>query len=265
MTAHAWVNDVDFELLGVRIQSVTNARSLVAREWPLRPLPGRGQVRLTDTPTPGARRLLLKGSQAAENLAALEDLRQQLVWYIKRRDTVVRLADKSGAFLRCEVVGADIPPIGPWARDQQPAHEVEIELIAEDPAWYATAETVVNFSGGPTQCPIGNTASWPRIVVTGPIENPVVTQRAADGSLRRTMALNVELAAGESITVDCEAGTVVDHAGASRMSVPGDGLWVISLDPADAGGPHGPWPTLSIAPVPSGGASAVAYYRIANE
>jgi hypothetical protein len=261
----AWFNDVDVGLLGVRVAKVENARTLTRREWAIRPLPGVGQAVLTDQPTPGARLFVLKCNQTAASLAALEELRRQLVWYIKRRDTVVKLADRAGAFQRCRVVGADIPPIGPWARDINPAHDVEIELMAEDPAWYSNTETVVNFSAAQTACPIGNAVSWPRIVVTGPIVNPVVTLRAADGSVRRTMTLNITLTAGQTLTVDNEAGTVVDHTGASRMEVPGNGLWMIGLDPADAGGPNGPWPTLALTPAPSGGAGAVATYRIANE
>lgn len=266
MPGEAWFNDVDVSLLGLRVSSVENARSLTPRDWPIRPLPGVGQVVLTDAPTPTARRLVLSGWQEAATLAALEDLRRQLVWYVKHPSSEVKLADKAGAFQRCRVVGANIPPVGPWARDAAAAHQVEIELLAEDPAWYSSTETVVPFTAGAAACPIGNVTSWPRITIAGPITNPVVTLRAADGSLRRTMVLNIALAAGQTLIVDNEAGTVVDQSGASRMSVPGNGLWMIGLDPADAAGPNGPWPTLSLSGADQGaGTSATAAYRIANE
>ena len=55
MSASAWINEIDLEDLGIRVESILNARSLTQREWPIRPLPGVGQVMLTDDPTPSHR------------------------------------------------------------------------------------------------------------------------------------------------------------------------------------------------------------------
>lgn len=263
-TAHVSINGVDLGDLGVRVQEVVAARSLVSRDWPIRPMPGRGQVALTESPTAQARRVILKGSQEADTLAELQTLRNHLVWYLNRPSTVLRLADMAGAFQRFVVVGADVAAIGPWAKQSAPAHTIQVELLSIDPAWYADAETVLALSGVPVQCPIGNTISRPRIVLNGPMVDPAITYRAADGALRRTMTLKVNIAAGQAVTIDTDAMTVMDNAGVNRISALEAGLW-IALDPDDAGGPSGPWPTLTLAPAPSGGASASAMYRIANE
>lgn len=261
MSAHAWINDVDLEIFGVRIHEVVNSRSLAGRDWPIRPLPGRGQVLTSDRATPQARRMVLKGSQEAETLEALHLRRRELIWYLNRANTEVKLADRTGSHLRCLVVGADIPPVGPWANNSRPAHRIEIELLAPDPVWYANNETVVDFTAGPTPMPINTAVSRPVIQISGPCVNPKITLRAADGTIRCTMEVIETMEHSQYITIDTDLMTVKAGDGTTRLHALKEGLW-ITLDPNDAGGPNGPWPTLEVAPIPR---IATATYRKGNE
>ncbi|HEU0298788.1 MAG TPA: hypothetical protein VFR37_05020 [Longimicrobium sp.] len=260
--SHATINGVDFGQFGIRFEEIDGLGLLPDREWPIRPLPGRGQALLTDTPTPQSRRIVLKGTMMAATPEDLETLRGQAIWYLKNPGDGIRLASRAGKHLRCEVVGADLPPIGPWAAAT--SSRVTIEVLAENSSWYDDVETVVDFSAAATPCPIGNGVSRPRIRITGPVVDPVITLYAADGTPRRVTTITATLLAAEWLEIDTDAMTVTDNTGADRMEVLGEGLW-IELVPGDAAGPSGPWPELEIEPAPGAGGSAVATYAQAND
>lgn len=147
-------------------------------------------------------------------------------------------------------------PIDPVVEGGAALLKYQVQLRAADPRWYATVEQSAaadapQSSGGfpiPIPFPIpfgvggiggtvtatnsGNTRTWPRITIQGPIVGPVITNSTTARSL---VFENLTLGEGDTLTVDC--GPTTRAATVNGVNVTGTLRWedsyFFSLVPGD--------------------------------
>lgn len=127
------------------------------------------------------------------------------------------------------------------------AFRFELSLRADDPLRYGTTPRQVQLtlaaSTGGTAMPLsfpfqfsatgsgntgvvindGNATTYPVLTISGPVSNPVVRNASTD----RRIALGIDVAAGETVTVDHASGRVLLNGTASRLTtlLPGSSWW----------------------------------------
>lgn len=255
-TGLLYVNDVDVATLGVAVtRSVRGAWDGVEVRQPAAPVLGRlGRLALTDTPPALPRQIVALGRQEAADTATLQGLEDRLKRLVQDGIVRVRVGDRSDR--EWEARGRiRITPLAAW--QTRTAQDVELVFDCDDPVAQATADTVVDFSGGATACPLGTAPSAPIIRIGDTVTNPVVTLRDRFGQVVQTMGFTISIGAGEWLDIDCEAQTIVDQDGANQASTFDGSTEFIELNPYDGAGTSGPWPTLEC----SGGGLAIAEYR----
>lgn len=84
-------------------------------------------------------------------------------------------------------------------------------VLPAAPPWTMSAVTVGGFIGAANE---GSIEALPLLTIAGPVQQPSVTVRYADGTTQ-TLAYSADLAAGDVLTLDCAAHTAV-VGGASR-------------------------------------------------
>lgn len=224
-------------------------------------IPGRRAATvLTPEPAISPRRLVVTGTQKAATMAALRSARDLLKLNLEAPGLLEISFGDAGTMDRVHYARLEALKVDPVAPAfTMPVQKVRIQLLCEDPREHDAAETVATFTGARVQCPVGTAPSYPRITLTGPVVNPVVTYRDADLVERLKMEFQVTLAAGEQLVVDCDRLRITDAAGVNRASTLKAAPDFVTLDPADAAGLAGPYPTLEVTPAP--GAAEARYRR----
>lgn len=252
-----YVNDVDLDAasgLGVKVGRIDGHRESPTRSVPSAPIPGRdGHVELADVATSGARIIRVDavqvGSSTSDLLAKLDALKRLVLDGLVR----VRTGDHSDRewIARCTLRAG---VIGPWIKSR--AHSLRFEFRCPDPLAQSLSDSVVDFSGGATQMPLGTAPSLP-VIRIGNATNPTLTYKDAAAATIAQMRFTITLGVGEFIDIDCLNQTIIDDQGANQVAAlnPADGF--IVLDPYDATDVDGPWPTLES----SSGTVATATYR----
>ena len=121
----------------------------------------------------------------------------------------------------------------------------------------------VAFSTAKAECPVGSAPSLPLIRVFGPSTGTgfVLTYKDHAGNTEHTLTLSgaaAVMSSTENIQIDCELATVTHSDGANLLSVLSTGSNFFSLDPQDAAGSTGPYPTVQIS---AAGVSGDILYR----
>lgn len=256
MSGLLFVNDVDVSTLGLSIgRSVVGAWDGPDVRAPTAPVLGRlGRLGLTDSPPANARRITATGRQRAADTATLQGLEDELKRLV--HDGIVRVRAGDRADREWEARGKlFVRPVGPWLA--RTAQDVDLVFECDDPLAQALTPRVVDFSAGATECPLGTAVSEPVIRIGDGATNPVVTVKDHRGQVVQTMGLVATIAGGDWFEIDCEAQTIVDQAGANQAAAFDGATEFLELNPYDAGGTTGPWPTLEV----SSGALGIAEYR----
>lgn len=119
------------------------------------------------------------------------------------------LQDDTERRIDCDVAG--IIPLGSDDRPTGRIQIVAIPLIADDPLLYNPSQNSENktFSGSNNvdiSCTNnGDIKTWPTIEIAGEVVNPVITHVNTDA----TLTFSYTVANGHTVTIDCEAGTIV--------------------------------------------------------
>lgn len=255
-TGLLYIDDTDVATLGLAIaRPVRGPWDGIDLRQSAAPVLGKlGRIALTDAPVANPRQIVAMGRQVASSTAALqvlEDALKRLVY-----DGVVRVCVGDRPTREWEAKARmRVTPIGGW--QTRIAQDVELVFDCDDPTGQDTTDSVVSFSAGAAECPLGTAPSAPIIRIGGGVTDPEVTLKDHLGQVVATMAFTIVLGAGEWLEIDCESQTIIDQDGANQAATfDGSGEFLV-LNPYHAAGPDGPWPTLST----SGGTLAVAEYR----
>jgi len=259
MSGLVYVNDTDLSTLGV---SITRAVSGFWGGPQIRqastPLLDRiGHVSLTDSPPADPRLARVGGVQEAADTASLNALLDELKRLIY--DGVVRIRPGDITDREWEAVAtlSDPTPIGGWKT--RVAHQIEIVFECQDPVAQALTPTVIDFSGGATQMPLGTAVSQPIIRIGDGDTDPVITLLDHRDQVLQTMSFTGTWGTGEWLEIDCENLTIIDQDGAAQDGALAIGDAFIDLNPFDgAPGTSGPFPKLQ--KTSGGGALAQAEY-----
>lgn len=255
-TGALFVNDVDVATLGLSIgRPVVGAWDGPDLRAPTAPLLGRlGRVSLTGAPPAAARLIVAHGHQSAADTASLQALEDALKRLVGDGIVRVRLGDHVDREweARGRVV---IRPLGAW--QTRTAQEVDLSFDCDDPIAQAVTPRIIDFSGGATECPLGTAVSQPIIRIGDSATNPVVTLRDHRGQVVQTMGFVATIGAGDWYEIDCEVQTIVDQDGANQALTFDGATNFLSLNPYNAAGTSGPWPTLES----SSGSLAISEYR----
>lgn len=255
-TALLYINDVDVATLGFAVsRAVRGAWDGIDIRQPSAPVMGKlGRLALTDAPPANPRQIVVAGRQEAADTATLRGLEDQLKRLAYDGVVRVRLGDDADREWEARA-RMRVTPISGW--QARTAQDVEITFECDDPTGQSVADTVVDFSGGATECPLGTAPSAPVIWIGDTVTNPVVTLKDHLGQVVATMGFTITIGAGDWIEIDCEGQTVIDQDGANQAATFDGSTEFLELNPYHGGGTSGPWPTIGV----SGGGLAVASYR----
>ena len=258
----SWVVDgVDMEAtVGLVLTRIPDLYDAASADYPVAHVPGRtGAVHLSKLGggQHRERRINLYGAIAIAKSAAtphmdvinaLHTLKRRI---LRRQVEMYSTSDPSIAWdVIVEV--PRVPFIEP--HETQRMTEVQWTFLLVDPAAHDAAATVVDFTSGPTSCPLGSLPSAPQIDLTGPFSNPIINYLDVSSGLIHSLECTVTGGAGELLTIECEAGRISLNGIVDNDILTGGDF--IFLDPVDtAVGTH---PQLSLT---GSAASALATYR----
>ena len=133
----------------------------------------------------------------------------------------------------------------------QKAYDVALRFLVSDPRYYATSDTIVNFTTA-TDMPLGTALVDPVVRLTGGTDPVLIYKNSSAVEVAR-----MEFTwSGTWIDIDMDAKTILDNTGTSQIAALDTGEF-FSLDPNDGDYPTSDWPTLEV----SGGGSGTATYR----
>jgi hypothetical protein len=228
--------------------------------YPVAPMPGRvAQARLSAGRTGQPRVATVNGLVDSSSPSQLKDDLRALIGWCDRT-----VAIKSGhdltTFLNLDKITV-VPDI-PDPQLIQRIARVRLLITAEDPRWYSTTLSQVNFTAN-TQMPLGEAAVGPVIRVTGILGNPTITLKDHTGATIATLSLTISLpGAADYVEIDCEAKTIIKVVSSVQSNAIDTltGGYFFELDPRDADTVTPTWPSLSVA-YGSGGGTATATFR----
>lgn len=266
-------NGVDLEAtVGLVVEDTAGLYDGVTRDFPTAVLPGAPFLaHLTDAGVLQPRTITVTGTLVGANAATYEAYRNALLWYLAGPLELV-FSGRTTRLYRAVLPSAAIRRIRPVFTSR--GAQITLQFLCADPRAIATTDTVVDFTAGPTELPLG-TAEIDLVtdIVAGGVaitDDLELTLAAADTTPLATLGL----AATEISPLNVPAGETlrIDHR-RQTVQLVGSGIyhpeWVVDatdfLKPALRPGdnPAGPYPTLQLAPALVA-ASAVATYRIAD-
>jgi len=252
------VNGYDLGQIGVTTESdLSGWRDSLTGVNRITTLPERaGAVALARPGEYEPRRIVVSVVQHASTLEQLKTWADELKARLSEAVLEVEFGDRAGrVFFAILDGGVSINGIPPALI--QKAHRARFTLLCQDAQGYERDGTVVDFTAAKVECPQGTGVSVPLIRIAGPVTNPVVTYRDARGTSIQTLGLTATIAADQWRDIDCELHTIVDQAGANKISELTSGDF-IAIDAHDSAGESGPYATLEVSPTPQ---LAQASYR----
>jgi len=249
-----WINDFDCTRIGFALDNVIE-RHRAGLTFPDRTtaLSGRvGTIALARDWESTPRNIVTEGVQIATSVnqlvADVDDLKRRAMM-----GTVeLRFSDEDTRFFLARLQDFDVTPIPPALRATGKAmHRVRMTWLCSDPLAYEVNGTIVAFSTVRAECPVGTAPSLPQIRVFGPSTGSAgftLTYRDAGGDTVYTFALAgaaCAMSSTESITIDMELCTVAHSDGTNLLSCVSTGATFFALDPQDASGSTGPYPTVA--------------------
>lgn len=250
-----WVNDFDLTRIGFAVTDVID-RHRAGLSFPDRTtaLPGRvGTVALAREFESMPRRIRVEGTQISTSsqqlVADVDELKRRV---FMGGNIEVRFSDEPTRMFLARCDDVSVTPVSPSLRLSGKAmHRVSISLLCQDPLGYDVSGTIVAFSTVKGECPVGTAPSLPTIRIFGPSTGSgfVLTYRDHAGNSEHTMTLSgaaAVMSSTENIQIDCELATITHSDGTNLLSVMSTGSVFFSLDPQDAAGSTGPYPTVEI-------------------
>jgi len=248
-----FINDFDVARLGFIIEGTSDQLGS-GLSFPNRTtgLPGRvGTIALAREFESTPRRIVINGHQGASSRGQLVTDRDAL----KARcyDGLVELRfgdDPERVFMAyCETFNPTsiAPPFqkagrGAWDR-------VRISFLCQDPLAYDREATVLGLTTSRVDAPTGTAPSLPSIRLFGPMTaGAVITYRDFRGTSQATITVSTATTLGstESLTIDNELSTIVRSDGDNLIGNLSTGSDFFAIDPQDAAGSTGPYPTIEL-------------------
>jgi len=257
-----WINDFDCTRLGFAVGNTID-RHRAGLTFPDRTtaLPGRvGTIALAREWESTPRTIVVEGTQIATSVnqlvADVDDLKRRAM-----NGTVeLRFSDEPTRFYLARIRDFDVVPIAPSLRASGKAmHTVRMTWLCSDPISYELSGTIVAFSTIRAECPVGTAPSLPQIRIFGPSTGTAgytLTYRDAGGNTVATFAVAgsyATLTSTQTLTIDMELATVTKSNGANSISGMSTASTFFALDPQDASGSTGPYPTVAISRAGHGG------------
>lgn len=209
----------------------------------LAPVPGSAGVAVLGRTT-SARSIGVSGAMRADTMAELLASTDELKARLSDGVLEVAFGDDAARVFFCELDGpVRIAPERPVIT--QPMHWLRFTLLCPVGYVFDASPTIVDFSAAAAECPLGTGAVAPLLRLIGPATNPVVTYRDARGDEIATLGMTAELAAGDVREIDCGRFRIVDGGGVNRIGELTSGDF-LAMDPRDALGEDGPYPTLEV-------------------
>lgn len=199
----------------------------------------------------GERPITLAGTVTAPDWPSLDAAREQLLAAASLTDTTITVYEATPKQALARRSGKPL-----WAYVTNSIATYSVLMTAQDPRRYAVNQQSVQLSlpsvsGGltfPIQFPItfpatvvvgdsqatnaGSFETRPTIRIAGPVSQPQVTVTAPDGTAA-TLLYGGDIAAGDWLTLDCDAHTVYYNGTANRRSLL-TGAWPV-LPPGTSG------------------------------
>jgi predicted phage tail component-like protein len=211
---------------------------------------------LTPEGTLKPRRIVVEGVQSAPTRAGLLSIRDRLLGWLSHGELEIATRDQPDRGYRGRLERADPAPIAPHFASR--GARFGFVVLCPDPHAYDAEPTELLTGAGGIEIPLGTGPVRPLLRLAGPAEAPAIVYRDARGEERARLTLpGTTLGAGHWIDLDCHRMTARDHAGNNAAAALGDDSRWIRLDPYDAAGPEGPWPTIEA----TAGALTLTYRR----
>ncbi len=249
-----WINDFDMTRIGVVVDSVIQ-RHRAGLSFPDRTtsLPGRvGTIALAREFESTPRRVTVQATQTASS-------RGQLltdVMELKRRcyaGTVeLSFADDTDRIFLARCDDVDVTLMAPGLPNAGISrHTVRLSFLCQDPLIYDRFGTVASFSTAPGETPLGSAPSLPTVRVFGPSTGSgfTYTYKDAGGTAQAAMTLSgaaAVMSSTESIVFDHELSKITHSDGSNLLSIMSSTSEFFALDPQNAVGSTGPYPTIEI-------------------
>jgi len=169
----------------------------------------------------------------------------------------LRVQDDEDRVLLARLVNYSAAPFSDNPYGGQPYVEIELQLVADDPAWYDRYAVGIGLSTSAAEVPLGTLPSDAVLYLEG-ASSPTVTYAAHSGETVSTLELSYTWASGDVYRVDLGLQTIDKIASGTRtngISVYSTGDF-FALDPRDGDADASDWPTITLST-----GSGVAYYR----
>ncbi len=248
-----WVNDFDMTRIGVVVDSVIQ-RHRAGLSFPDRAtaLPGRvGTIALAREFESTPRRLTVQATQTAVSRSQLNVDVMELKRRVYAGTVELSFADNTDQIFLARCDDVDVTLMAPGLPNAGISrHTVRLSFLCQDPLIYDRYGTVAAFSTAPGETPLGSAPSLPTIRVFGPTGSTyILIYKNAVGTAQAAMSLNgaaAAMSATEYTIFDHELSKIDHSDGTNLLSVMNSTSAFFALDPQDAAGSTGPWPTIEI-------------------
>lgn len=252
-----FINELDLASLGFITESVEGWLDSPSATDRTTQLPGRvGAIILAPETETAPRTISVAGVIKRKSLAGVRTAVDQIKSALSRGTVEVRFVDQQDRVVYAR--SQDIQVVATQPQFFAPFSKVSFRLFCPDPLIYATQGSIVGFAAA-TPVPLGTAVSAPTIRIMGPVTNPTLTYRRADGTITQTMVFNIALTGSDYLEVNCEIDLITKSIAGVRtvdLNLLKSGTF-ISLDPQDGDPLLGSYPTLSL----SGGAGEAQYRK----
>ena len=254
------VNGFDLATVGFRSANVDQYLAAPGFNLALAEVAGRDDTLRMGSTTPQPRRIAVAGWIRAADRATLRLYADRFKGRLRGGDLRVVFPDEPGRFIVGFAEQVTLPPIAPVYA--QTAVNANWSLVCPDPHFYDADLTTVALSATAAAVPLGSGPVRPIVTISGPATDPVVIYRDSGGVERARMSFTgTSIGSGASIVLDCTRMTIISGAGVNMANaLVGASRWIV-LDPYHAAGPAGPWPTLAVTGLGTGGSAKVEYRR----
>jgi hypothetical protein len=218
MATDVWVNDKPLEDYGVVVTRLSGWWSTAARSYEAIPIPGRAGAWLSDFGGAlGPRSLSIGLRTTGTTMTARRGILATL--YEACRGTLeVRTNDDPTRFSFAVLSQASGIALDPALLE--PRLDVQLELVAHDPYFYAVVPSVAAIPVGLRRSMATGTAPHGGVVrLAGPGTNPCVfTVRDRGGTVRHTMTLATTWSSAEYVELDLDQWTILRWNGATSTN-----------------------------------------------
>jgi len=246
------VDGFDLSTLGLVVDNPAGWRDGFSVSWPSTAVPGRiGEIVTSTEGQVNGRTLRIDGAVLASTVSALLSQIDEIKYRLGSTEKTFVFSDDETREFYAYCSAITHQAIDPALI--QRGISVRIGLEQTDPRRYGTSDTVVSgITTSPVDIPLGTAPVFPSITVTG-ASGFTLTYKDSSAVAVATIVI---AGATSPVTLDCEAGTVVDGGGNAVAYLTSTSDFPFAFDPADGDYTTSDWPTLEVT-----AGTAVATYR----